>query len=140
MDWFEIVAGICSIAGLFVSIFTLIATKSTKRQLDNYRFQVDIEDQLNELNGIKASLFKDEQSWSLSSVQTCQMDAKRIAELYADKISPDLSNTLNEFVGKLIEWKRSNQKEELNEDLKDLLLTVTIKIEKELSDYARSTR
>lgn len=137
---FEVVAGFASVAGLVISVFTLAAAKSTKRQLDTYKFQVDVEDQLHELNGIKDALFRDGLNWSSSSVRTCQMAAQRVESLYEGKISHELSSALHDFIGKLIEWKRTPQNATFDEDLKDQLLIITIKIEKELSAHARSAR
>lgn len=136
MNWFNIVADIAGIIGAVLSAITLFLTKSTRAQLRNYKFQVDIKEQLNILKGSVDTTLDSPEMWDRRQIISCQQAADRIRILYSDKISDDLSTSLQSFTNKLMLLKREPDNGLLMDEICNDLITLNTTLEKELTKDA----
>ena len=136
MGVFNIISGAFGIVGAILSLITLLLTKSTRRQLQKYRFQVDITEQLTILKGCLDSSSEDPDPWDRKQIVSCQGAANKIRIMYSEKISSELSDSLESFINKLITLKRDPSNLQLLDEICDDLIPLIANVEKELTNDA----
>lgn len=130
---FNLIAGVCSIVGLGISVWTLVTARRTKNVLASYKFQVDCEEQLNILRGARKSTCNDNMDMDKKMANDCMFAARRIKNLHKATISPELSGGIEALLKSTSSVKKNPQDENVQEEAKVNLSDVCDFLEKELA-------